>query len=56
MGIFYTFIGIYSILDYFNILFILELNSEFRDFQIVGLQTVILLFKGFVLYILVEYF
>ena len=29
----YTFIGNHSILDYFNILFILELNSEFRDFK-----------------------
>ena len=32
----YSFIGNCSILDYFIILFILELNSEFRDFQIVG--------------------
>ena len=27
----YTFIGNYSILDYFNSLFILDLNSEFRN-------------------------
>ena len=31
---FYTFIGNYSILDYFNILLILELNSEFGDFKL----------------------
>ena len=30
----YTFIGNYSILGYLNILFILELNSEFRDFKL----------------------
>ena len=29
----YTFIGNYSILDYFNILFTLDLNSEFRNFN-----------------------
>ena len=49
----YTFIGNYSILDYFNILFILELNSEFRDFKLWDQK---LLFKGFVLEILVDYF
>ena len=38
------------ILDYFNILFILELNSEIK------LWDQKLLFKGFVLNILVEYF
>ena len=53
MGIFYTFIGNYSILDYFNISFILELNSEFRDFKLWDQK---LLFKGFVLNILMEYF
>ena len=30
---FYTFIGNYSILDYFHILFILDLNSEFRNLK-----------------------
>ena len=30
----YTFTGNYSILDYFNILFILDLNSEFRKFKL----------------------
>ena len=47
----YTFIGNYSILDYFNILFILDLNSEFRTFKFWDQK---LLFKGFVLYILVD--
>ena len=42
----YTFIGNYSILDYFNILFILDLNSEFRNFKLWDQK---LLFKGFVL-------
>ena len=36
-----TFTGNFSILDYFNSLFILDLNSEFRDFQIVGSESVI---------------
>ena len=36
-----------------NILFILELNSEFRDFKLWDQK---LLFKGFVLEILVDYF
>ena len=49
----YTFIGNYSILDYYNILSILELNSEFKDFELWDQK---LLFKGFVLEILVEYF
>ena len=42
MGISYTFIGNYSVLDYFNILLILvvELNSEFKDFKL-GAETVI---------------
>ena len=30
----YTFIGNYFIMDYFNILFILDLNSEFRNFKL----------------------
>ena len=30
----YTFTGNYSILDYFNILFILDLNSEFSYFKL----------------------
>ena len=35
MGVFVYFHFLFhSILDYFNILFILELNSEFRDFKI----------------------
>ena len=42
----YAFIGNYSILDYFNILFILDLNSEFRNFKLWDQK---LLFKGFVL-------
>ena len=42
----YTFIGNYSILDCFNILFILDLNSEFRNFKLWDQK---LLFKGFVL-------
>ena len=49
----YTFIGNYAILDYFNSLFILELNSEFMDFILWDQK---LLFKGFVLEIRVEYF
>ena len=40
----YTFIRNYSILDYFNILFILDLNSEFRNFKLWDQK---LLFKGF---------
>ena len=39
-----TFTGNYSILDYFNILFILDLNSEFRNFKLWDQK---LLFKGF---------
>ena len=42
----YTFIGNYSVLDYINILFILDLNSEFRNFKLWDQK---LLFKGFVL-------
>ena len=42
----YTFTGNYSILDYFNILFILDLNSEFRNFKLWDQK---LIFKGFVL-------
>ena len=42
----YTFIGNYSILDYFNILFILEMKSVFRDFKLWDQK---LFFKGFVL-------
>ena len=49
----YTFNGNYSKLVYFNILFILELNSEFRDFKLWDQK---LLFKGFVLEMLEEYF
>ena len=30
----YAFIGNYSILDYFNIVFILDLNSEFRNLKL----------------------
>ena len=41
----YIFIGNYSILDYFNILFILDLNSEFRNLKLWDQK---LLFKGFV--------
>ena len=40
MGILCTFSGNYSILDYFNILFILDLNSKFKDFQIFESDTV----------------
>ena len=36
----YNFIGNFSILDYF-IFIILDFTSEFRDFQIVGSETVI---------------
>ena len=43
---FYTFIENYSMLDYFNILFILDLKSEFRDFKLWDQN---LLFNGFVL-------
>ena len=53
MGIFVYFHGNYSTLDYFHMLFILELNSEFRDVKLWDQK---LLFKGFVLNILVEYF
>ena len=42
----YTFIGNYSILDYFNILFTLDLNSGFRKFKLWDQK---LLFKAFVL-------
>ena len=42
----YNFIGNYSILDHFNILFILDLNSEFRNLKSWDQK---LLFKGFVL-------
>ena len=42
----YTFTANYSILDYFNILFILDLNSELRNFKLYDQK---LLFKGFVL-------
>ena len=49
----YTFIGNYSILDYFNILIILKLNSEFRDFKSWDQKQ---LLKGFVLEVLLEYF
>ena len=42
----YTFIGNYSILDYLYILFILDLNSEFRNFKLWDQKV---LFKGFVL-------
>ena len=49
----YTFIRNYSIMDYLNILVILELNPEFRDFKLWDQK---LLYKGFVLEILVEYF
>ena len=40
-----TFTGNYSILDYFNILFILDLNSEFRNLKLWDQR---LVFKGFV--------
>ena len=46
MGILYTFTGNYSILDYFNILFILDLHSEFRNFKLLDQK---LLFKGLTL-------
>ena len=42
----YTFTGNYSILDYFTILFILDLNSEFRNIKLWDQK---LIFKGFVL-------
>ena len=53
MGIFIISLEIilYSILDYLNILFILELNSESRDSKLWDQK---LLFKGFVFEILVE--
>ena len=41
-----TFTGNYSILDYFTILFILDLNSEFRNIKLWDQK---LIFKGFVL-------
>ena len=41
----YTFTGNYSILDYFNVSFILEFNSEFRDFKLWDQK---LQFKGFI--------
>ena len=42
----YTFIGNYSILDYFNNLYILDLKSEFRNLRLWDQK---LLFRGFVL-------
>ena len=42
----YAFTRNYSIPDYFNILFILDLNSEFMNFKLWDQK---LLFKGFVL-------
>ena len=41
-----TFTGSYSILDYFNISFIFDLDCEFRNFKLWDQK---LLFKGFVL-------
>ena len=40
----YTIIGNYSIIDYFNILYILEFNSEFKDLKVCDQK---LLFKEF---------
>ena len=40
-----TFIGNYSVLDYFDILFILDLDSEFRNFKLWDQE---LFFKGLV--------
>ena len=42
----YTFTGNYSILNYLTILFILDLNSEFRNFKLWDQK---LILKGFVL-------
>ena len=42
----YTFTGNYSILDYFSILFILDLNSEIRNIRLWDQK---LIFIGFVL-------
>ena len=39
------FVHFHSLLDYFNVSLILELNSEFRDFKLWDLK---LQFKGFV--------
>ena len=47
------FVHFHSLLDYFNVSLILELNSEFRDFKLWDQK---LQFKGFVSKILLEYF
>ena len=47
------FVHFHSLLDYFNVLLILELNSEFRDFKLWDQK---LQFKGFVSEILQELF
>ena len=47
------FVHFHSLLDYFNVSLILELNSEFRDFKLWDQK---LQFKGFVSEILLEYF
>ena len=46
------FVHFHSLLDYFNVSLILELNPEFRDFKLWDQK---LQFKGFVSEILVEY-
>ena len=47
------FVHFHSLLDYFNVSLILELNSEFRDFKLWDQK---LQFKGFVSEILQELF
>ena len=47
------FVHFHSLLDYFNVSLILELNSEFRNFKLWDQK---LQFKGFVSEILLEYF
>ena len=47
------FVHFHSLLDYFNVSLILELNSEFRDFNLWDQK---LQFKGFVSEILQELF
>ena len=47
------FVHFHSLLDYFNVSLILELNSDFRDFKLWDQKQQ---FKGFVSEILLEYF
>ena len=47
------FVHFHSLLNYFNVSLILELNPEFRDFKLWDQK---LQFKGFVSEILLEYF